>query len=103
MHDVAVRREIGILEFTIVKELVADELSADLDASFKTHNGVMKLVVSESGIRGDSGIIVKSPVGTKIIVVAGVYPYSLAISGVSSLPFSFEPEYDLEQYEKVAV
>jgi hypothetical protein len=35
--------------------------------------------------------------------VAGVYPYSLAISGVSSLPFSFEPEYDLEQYEKVAV
>ena len=59
---------------------------------------VAKLLILESGIEVESGFELSAKTGEEIVVVAGVYPYSLALKGVSPLPHFFEPDYPLEQY-----
>src|ERR1700719_3537506 len=71
-------------------------INIDIPASFNGRNRVTKLVIAESGTTAESGFILTASDGTEIVIVSGVYPYSLAMKGVGSVPHGFEPEYDLE-------
>jgi len=103
MHDVAERREIGVLDFAIVAAAGNDEKSFDIPASFSGGAKASKLVINESGTNAESGVVLKASDGQEIVVVAGAFPYSLAISGVSSMPLGFEPEYSLESYARIDI
>jgi hypothetical protein len=61
---------------------------------------VFKLVIEESGTIAESGVILRAA-GAKMIVVAGVPPFTLAVGGIWSLPRIFDPEYPIDQYTHV--
>jgi len=114
-HDIAERVEIGVLQFELVSKGNDDTepptqahdpsslINIDLRSSFNGRNRATKLVVSESGTTAESGFILTASDGTEIVIVSGVYPYSLAMKGIAALPHGFEPEYDLECYERVEI
>ena len=114
-HDIAERVEIGVLQFELVSKGNDDTepppkrtsrssfINIDLPSSFNGRNRATKLVISESGTTAESGFILTASDGTEIVIVSGVYPYSLAVKGIGSMPHGFEPEYDLECYERVEI
>ncbi len=101
MHDVAERREVGVLRFSHVLAPASDasliEVAPTLDHEFT----VSKLVIEESGTSAESGVILTGDDGDELIIVAGVKPYCLAISGLPSARSKFEPEYPLDRYARV--
>jgi hypothetical protein len=101
MHDVAERREVGVLNFERVSAPQPDETIADVASAFQSEIAVSKLIIHESGTTAESGVIFKANNGEEIVVVAGVYPYSLAVLGVVSMPHIFHPEYKLDRYTRV--
>jgi hypothetical protein len=103
MHDVAERREVGVLHFEQVFALGPSEVITDLPSVFQGENVVFKLVIHESGTSAESGVVIKASNGDEIVTVAGVYPYSLAVRGALSIAHIFEPEYELDDYMRVPV
>ena len=101
MHDVAERREVGVLNFERVSAPKSEEMMTNMSPLFDDEIVVSKLLIRESGAVAESGVVLETKTGDEIVVVAGVYPYSLAIQGVSSLPYAFAPEYPLDQYLRV--
>ena len=113
-HDIAERIEIGVLGFELVSEEKEDTrpspsanrssfINIDIPAAFNGRNRATKLVISESGTTAESGFILTASDGAEIVIISGVYPYSLAVKGIGSMPHGFEPEYDLECYERVEI
>ncbi len=100
MHDVAVKREVGVLNFEHASALRPGETVLDV-ASFHGRIVVSKLFIHESGTTAESGVVLKASSGAEIVIVAGAYPYSLAVLGVASLPHLFEPEYAIDLYTRV--
>jgi hypothetical protein len=100
MHDVAERREVGVLNFERVSAPRPDERVVDV-ASFQNEIVVSKLIIHESGTTAESGVMLKARNGDEIVMVAGAYPYSLAVLGVVSMPHIFEPEYSMDLYTRV--
>jgi hypothetical protein len=101
MHDVAERREVGVLNFERVSAPRPNETIADASAAFQGRIAVSKLIIHESGKSAESGVILKAANDDEIIIVAGAFPYQLAILGVLSLPHMFYPEYPIDRYERV--
>ena len=100
MHDVAERKEVGVLKFDRVFVPPSDKQIVDVPATFDHDVRASKLIIQESGTRAESGVILKAG-SDEIVAVAGAYPYSLAVSGVTSMPHIFEPEYPIELYTRV--
>jgi hypothetical protein len=100
MHDVAERREVGVLNFERVSAPQPDETIAAVTLAFLGEIAVSKLVIHESGTTAESGVILRAH-GEEIVIVAGVYPYSLAVLGVVSMPHIFHPEYKIDRYTRV--
>ena len=98
MHDVGKRLEVGILEFMTVHVALEDDLDFSLPAAFQSHIEVSKLVMCEKQFTAESGFVLETSGGEKIIVTAGAFPYALAIQGIAAVPHTFEPEYPLESY-----
>ena len=101
MHDVAERREVGILQFSRVHEIEPLESVVEVPAAFRQHLSVKKLVIRESEVDCESGVLFQAHSGEEIIILAGVAPYSLAVHGVTWPGYTFQPEYSLEQYSQV--
>jgi hypothetical protein len=57
MHDVAVRREVGALNFDLVLAPRPEETIADLASAFQGEIVVSKLIIHESGTSAESGVI----------------------------------------------
>jgi hypothetical protein len=102
MHDVAERREVGALNFDRVRAPRPEETIADLPSAFHGEIVVSKLVIHESGTTAESGVILTGN-NDEIVIVAGAYPYSLAVRGVPSLPGIFNPEYPIDCYSRVPI
>jgi hypothetical protein len=99
MHDVAVKREVGVLNFEDVSALLPRETLLDV-ALFQDPIVVSKLLIHESGTIAESGVVLKASSGCEIVIVAGACPYSLAVLGVASMPHLFEPEYPIDLYTR---
>lgn len=100
IEDIAERTEVGVLAFSLVSESEPDEIFTDFEISLDESKDLKKMVIEESGSKCESGLCIETMDGREIIIVAGVYPYSLAIKGVISIPYIFEPEYDLDRYDR---
>ncbi len=73
MHDVAVKRELGVLNFEHVSGLRPGETLVEI-ASFQDRIVVSKLLIHESGTTAESGVVLKASSGCEIVIVAGAYP-----------------------------
>lgn len=100
MHDVAVKVEVGVLNFEPVSIPRPHEAIVDV-VSFQDEIVVSKLVIHESGTSAESGVMLRARNGDEIVIVARAYPYSLAVLGVVSMPHIFEPEYPIDLYTRV--
>jgi hypothetical protein len=98
MHTIAERSEIGVLAFALVDAAPQDELCVKLDQSFQSRLKVSKLVISDLGVTAESGVVFEAADGVKIVVMAAVFPHTLAVDGILTL---FDPEYPLERYKEV--
>jgi hypothetical protein len=103
MHDVAVRTEIGVLEFAPAEKPSQDQIKLSVPQSFDGSLTARKLIISESGTTAESGVILRATDGAEIIIVAAADPYCLAIKGLPSFPYKFEPEYPLQQYVEAEI
>lgn len=103
MHDVADRTEVGVLNFEQVSSHRPDERIADVASAFQSEIAVSKLIIHESGTSAESGLILKARNGDEIVIVAGAYPYSLAVLGLPPMPHIFEPEYEIGHYTRVPI
>jgi hypothetical protein len=103
MHDIAERKEVGILGFSYVSFPSEHEKIIDVRSMFGFELIVSKLIIHESGASAESGIVIKSTAGHEILIVVGAMPYSLAVSGVLRGSHIFEPEYPIDHYENVPI
>jgi hypothetical protein len=101
MHDVAERREVGVLRFSHVLAPASNASLMEVAPTLDRELTVSKLLIEESGTSAESGVILTGDDGDEMIIVAGVKPYCLAISGLPSAPSKFEPEYPLDRYARV--
>lgn len=98
MHDIADRIEIGVLDFSLADSADADETFVDLPSSFSGPIQVSRLIIIEAGMTAESGVVLETSDGNRIVVTAGANPYTLAVKGVVDTPHVFEPEYPLNRY-----
>jgi hypothetical protein len=101
MRDVAERREVGLLRFEYVSRPKDSETVVEIPSAFNGPITVFKLVIHESGTSVESGVVLKASDGSEIVVVAGAFPYFLALAGVLPAPYTFDPEYPLDQYSRI--
>jgi hypothetical protein len=103
MHDIGVRKEIGVLEFDdapVEPVECVDQLV--LPASFLKGNlGASKLVATDNGITAESGLALRTDSGNEVIVVAGDYPFTLAVLVDGSCIDQFQPEYPMQSYREL--
>lgn len=104
MHDVAERREVGVLRFSLVSASLSSANVVDLDSHFNSKIVPSKLIVHESGTNVESGIVLKSRDNSdEILILPSAKPCCLAIRGIlSSTPHIYEPEYSIDNYARVS-
>jgi hypothetical protein len=98
MHGLANRIEVGILEVEMVVQPSPDEPSVDLPWSFRNGGTISKLLIEQSEIRAESGVLLRSGEGDEVLIVAAAFPHHLYVSGVSTPPQEVTPEYSLSRY-----
>jgi hypothetical protein len=97
MHDVAERIEVGVLEFSWARDVHEKRVFVSLGERFAEINSVLKLVIEESSVFAESGVVVSARSGEEIVIVAGAGPFTLAVKGIEDCG-SFDPEYELADY-----
>lgn len=103
MHDLAERVEVGVLSATRVSSPAETEESLEVPIEFSGHLRLEKMFIDVQLHRLESGIALISQNGSELVVVAGAYPYSIAIRGLGDAPHRFEPEYPLGTYLRFPV
>jgi hypothetical protein len=103
MHAIAERMEIGVLRFEHFKSPSGSKVTLPIAPEFKQQIDAFKLSVHESGVKAESGILLRAKNGSEITIVAAAMPCFIAIKGVVERPHIFEPEYPLEDYERLAI
>jgi hypothetical protein len=100
MRDLAERVEVGVLEFDGADPSCDTGSAIYLPEVFASALDVSKLVLEESGFSVESGVVISAKNGQQLLIVAGVYPYSLALKEASLDSRFFEPEYPLDAYSE---
>lgn len=100
MTDVSGWLEVGTLAFELVEN--GDELPemVPLPEVWSHISSLNKLVLDEPEFSSESGLIIKTLSGDKLMVVCGAEVYTVQISA----PFffgKFHPEYEVERYKAV--
>ena len=103
MHDLAERIEVGVLSATRVDAPAEKDVFIEVPSDFSGHLKLTKLFIDVQSTRLESGMVLTSQSGCELVVVAGAYPYSLAIHGLGDAHHRFEPEYSLDNYLRLAI
>jgi hypothetical protein len=103
MQGVAEGIEVGVLHFGRVFASEAQEIIMETPLAFRDGSLATKLTIEESGTRSDSGIVLLANSGEEIFIVTGAQPYSIAVRGVGWPNYTFEPEYDLDRYQRTGI
>lgn len=98
MHDVAERFEIGVLDFVIDGAGCDDEFFRELPSDFREMLGVERLVWEDSNVYAESGIVIHSCRGNRIVVVAAATPCTLSVDVLGEGFGISESEYPLDAY-----
>jgi hypothetical protein len=99
MRQIAEKMEIGVLCFEHSKSPSGNEVMLPIAPEFDQQLDAFKLVVHESGVTAESGILLRARNGSEIAIVAGAFPLTIAVKGVVEQPHIFEHEYPVEDYE----
>jgi hypothetical protein len=107
MHNIAERFEVGVLEFSTIPVSTYDEIKVILPGSFRGDLKLKKMIIVDSGIIAEAGVLFEGSDMAEIVVVAGADPYTLAVRlpplvAAPSLP-AFQPEYPIALYKRVAM
>lgn len=94
MRDIREQLEVGVLVF----ELVAGSLTSGAFGYFGEGLTASKLIIQHPEASAESGIVLRVKDGSEITVVAGAFPLTLAVNGLN---WAFDPEYHIEQYERM--
>lgn len=102
MHDVGKRLEIGTLDFSSINNSTASAQLIALPEEFSNYFSIRKMLMRSMENVFESGLLLEAN-DKQICIVAGAFPFTLAvrISGIE-LP-SFESECPFEAYELEAV
>ncbi|AJP58941.2 hypothetical protein UC34_22365 [Pandoraea vervacti] len=100
MHDTDERAEYGTLEFAPSNRRVADEAFVSLSCDLGAQPFVEMLVLKDGDVVCESGFTIRGGNGSALFVVAGVYPYTLAVR-VTGYMGPFDPAFPIERYERV--
>jgi len=100
MHDLTERTEVGVLNFSFNSEPPTEGKAVCVASMFQRHINPSKLVIEESGTIAESGVVLEAA-NDQIVIVAGAFPFTLAVSGLFAGPNVFRPEYPMEQYARV--
>jgi hypothetical protein len=100
MHEISERIEIGVLQFDLESETPTDLVEVTFKVPLKPSR-IRKLVISESGVQAESGIVLECEDQNEITIVAGTYPYTLGINGLFESEYAFETEYAVDKYTSV--
>jgi hypothetical protein len=103
MLDLAERIEVGVLSATRVDAPTEKDVFIEVPSEFSGHLKLTKLLIDVQSRRLESGLVLASQSGRELVVVAGAYPYSLAIHGLGDANHRFEPEYPLDNYLRLAI
>lgn len=103
VREIAERMEVGVLCFTHLKSPSGDETMFSIDPEFNRQVDAFKLVVHESGVKAESGILLKVKSGSEITITAAAFPFMIAVNGVVDRPHIFEPEYPMEDFERIPI
>jgi hypothetical protein len=103
VREIAERMEVGVLCFTHLKSPSGDEMMFSIDPEFNRQVDAFKLVVHESGVTAESGILLKAKSGSEITITAAAFPFMIAVNGVVDRPHIFEPEYPMEDFERLPI
>src|SRR5262245_54576285 len=90
MRQIGVREELGVLTFEHALPSETDDVLVRLPQSFGQGVAVQKLTIHEMGHTAESGVALKAPDGKELLITAGAYPCSLAITGVPVLSHLLE-------------
>lgn len=101
MFDLEDRLEVGVLAFEVTNNINYDEIYINTERSPNNHFSVARLEIICVGNIVESGMVLTRLDGSELVVVAGSFPYSLAIQGVGDDPNYFSPEYDMSEYTRV--
>jgi hypothetical protein len=99
MYDLGERFEIGVLKFQLVHDFIAEERFLEPPTLFQYEVEILKLTIKVNNVVAESGVEFRSA-GGKLVIVAGAYPYTIAIEGIGQIPHVFEPEYSIDEYER---
>lgn len=103
MHDLTDGIEIGILKVELVVHSLPEEVSADLPWSFRNGGSISKLLIEQSGIRAESGVLLRSGEGDEIVILPAAFPHRLYVGGVDRAPQQVTPEYGFSRYLQEAI
>jgi hypothetical protein len=103
VREIAERMEVGVLCFTHLESSSGGETMFSIDPEFNRQVDAFKLVVHESGVRAESGILLKAKSGSEITITAAAFPFMIAVIGVVERPHIFEPEYPMEDFERLPI
>ena len=103
MRQIAERIEVGVLCFERVISPSGSEVLLPVAPEFEEQVNAFKLVVHESGATAESGILLRTKNGRDIVIVAGAFPLTIAVNGVVEQLHIFEPEYPMEDFERLPI
>lgn len=103
VHEIAERMEIGVLRFSHFKSPSGSEVMLPIAPEFNQQVDAFKLVAHVSGVKAESGILLRARNGIEIAIVAAAFPFMIAVDGVVQRPHIFEPEYPMEEYERLPI
>jgi hypothetical protein len=101
--EIGERMEIGVLRFSHLKSPSGSEVMLPIAPEFSQQVDAFKLLVHESGVAAESGILLRARNGSEITIVAAAFPFMIALTGVVQRPHIFEPEYPMEDYERLRI
>jgi hypothetical protein len=100
-YAIAERMEVGVLHFTHFKSPSGNEVFLPINPEFNERVDAFKLVVREAGVKAESGILLKAKNGSEITIAASASPFMIAVNGVIERAHIFEPEYPMEDFERL--
>lgn len=100
MHPLAGGIELGILKLELVLHAAPDEASVDLPWSFRNGGSISKLLIEQSGVRAESGLLLRSGDGDEITILPATFPHHLYVAGAATPPQQVTPEYSLTRYQQ---
>jgi hypothetical protein len=98
MQNLADGIEVGVLKLELVLHPVQGEASVDLPWSFRNGGSISKLSIEQSGVRAESGLLLRSGEGDEIVILPATFPHRLYVGGVNKAPQQVTPEYNISRY-----